>query len=212
MTCGIYKITCLKNGQCYIGQAKDVRVRWDQHIRDLERGRHCCDGLQRDWRKYGINSFALEVIEECPQHELDEAEAYWIQELGDYNEQRPKPKTNQNRRGTYRYDFERGVDTPSFWGQLVGAIVIGGCLYALLRTLYPGFSLGIPRANQPQSSSILDLRASRYIDQSSPQAQEPRPTSEPQANAKFLCNYPANSTRSYTRICRGKEPPAPFSR
>jgi predicted GIY-YIG superfamily endonuclease len=30
---GIYKITCLENGKCYVGQAVDAASRWKQHIK-----------------------------------------------------------------------------------------------------------------------------------------------------------------------------------
>lgn len=60
----IYKITNKTNGKCYIGQTKNLRVRWLQHCKPHSK----CKALASAIKKYGIDNFAIETIEEmvCP--------------------------------------------------------------------------------------------------------------------------------------------------
>lgn len=78
--CGIYKITNLINGLSYIGQAKNINIRWRNHKSDCYNGSDESERnpLYQDIRKYGLENFSFEVIEECKVSELDEKERYWI--------------------------------------------------------------------------------------------------------------------------------------
>lgn len=72
---GIYKIQNLINGKVYIGQSKNISSRWRQHrylakIEDTY--------LYRSMRKYGIENFSFEVIEECSLSSLNVREEFWI--------------------------------------------------------------------------------------------------------------------------------------
>lgn len=77
---GIYKITNKVNGKVYIGQSVNIANRWKQHRKtpynpndksyDLP--------LYRAIRKYSLDNFSFEVIEECTIEELDSKEIYWI--------------------------------------------------------------------------------------------------------------------------------------
>lgn len=74
MTVGIYKITNNINNKCYIGQSRNVEKRWENHkYRNLDYP------LYRAFRKYGIQNFTFEIIEECSVDELNSKEAYWIE-------------------------------------------------------------------------------------------------------------------------------------
>lgn len=80
---GIYLITNKANGKKYVGQSVDVEGRWKDHIRK-SRSRtntHICNSI----RRYGIENFLFEVLEECPVDKLDEREIYWISKLNTYN-------------------------------------------------------------------------------------------------------------------------------
>lgn len=78
--CGIYKIENLVNGKVYIGQSVDIYTRWISHknasLREGNRGYNY--PLYRAFRKYGIDNFYFEIIEECTEEELDEKEIYYI--------------------------------------------------------------------------------------------------------------------------------------
>ena len=77
----IYKITNLINNKCYIGQTtKSIEERWNRHKRDaFNKEKYNYEyPLYRAFRKYGIENFSFEIIEECETSELNEKEIYWI--------------------------------------------------------------------------------------------------------------------------------------
>lgn len=79
---GIYKITCLVDGRCYIGQSVNVFIRLKQHKSNLKSNRHENKYLQGLYNQFGANNFTYELIEECSIEELDEREKYWINFFG----------------------------------------------------------------------------------------------------------------------------------
>lgn len=81
MTTGIYKITNKINGKCYIGQSQHIEKRWTDH---KAKSNNIKDKgyeypLYRAFRKYGIDNFTFEIIEECKIEELTQKEFKWIQ-------------------------------------------------------------------------------------------------------------------------------------
>lgn len=73
--CGIYKITNNINGKVYIGQSIDINRRWRSHKKDYK---NIDTKFYRAIRKYGLNNFSFEVIEQSSIDKLDERESYWI--------------------------------------------------------------------------------------------------------------------------------------
>lgn len=78
-TCGIYKITNQETGECYIGQAIDMKRRWTDHMKamlgiDAPAG----NKLYAAAKEYGLDVFSFELLEECTQKELNEKEKYYI--------------------------------------------------------------------------------------------------------------------------------------
>jgi group I intron endonuclease len=77
---GIYKITNLKTGECYIGRSIHVEERWKEHF---------CKGygaihskrFQDAIDQYGKDGFSFRLIEECDPEVLDERERFWINSL-----------------------------------------------------------------------------------------------------------------------------------
>ena len=79
---GIYKIENLINGKKYIGQSIDIHERILTHKRINERksGKVAqAYPLYLAFKKYGLENFSFEIIEECPREKLNEREKYWIQ-------------------------------------------------------------------------------------------------------------------------------------
>lgn len=78
---GIYKIENLINGKIYIGQSVDIHERWLEHKRVNERT-SALDKQQyplyRSFKKYGLENFSFEILEECSRDKLNEREKYWI--------------------------------------------------------------------------------------------------------------------------------------
>lgn len=77
---GIYKITNTINGKSYIGQSVDIYRRWKREKEDSNNinSRSYDYPLMKAFRKYGIENFNFEIIEECKIEELNENEIYWI--------------------------------------------------------------------------------------------------------------------------------------
>lgn len=76
--CGIYKITNLNNGMCYVGQAVNIADRWKQHIkRGLGADTPTRNKLYPAMLSIGVENFSFEIIEECERDRLNEREDYW---------------------------------------------------------------------------------------------------------------------------------------
>lgn len=70
----IYKITNLINQKVYIGQtSRTIDIRWQQHLYSSKDGESL---LYRAMRKYGIENFSIEQVEETSL--LNEREIFWI--------------------------------------------------------------------------------------------------------------------------------------
>lgn len=75
---GIYKITNLLNGKSYIGQSKDIESRWRNHVWRYKYKERDHLFLYQAMRKYGIEHFSFEVLEECEEEALDDLEIKYI--------------------------------------------------------------------------------------------------------------------------------------
>ena len=75
---GIYKITNLNNGMCYIGQSVDVADRWRQHVkRGVGAEPVTQNKLYPAMKAIGVENFMFELVEECKGNELTPREKYW---------------------------------------------------------------------------------------------------------------------------------------
>ena len=95
--CGIYKITNIITGDFYIGSSKDVKRRWRHHKCHSVWNNNPNNPMYIDMRKYGVDKFEFQVIEEVEAEKLKEAEQKFIETL--------KPTYNSNRANGF--DFER---------------------------------------------------------------------------------------------------------
>ena len=77
---GIYCIENTLNHKKYIGQAKDIYRRWEEHKNKAfnKREKSYNSDLYKDIRNQGLNTFNFYILEECKLEELDEKEIYWI--------------------------------------------------------------------------------------------------------------------------------------
>lgn len=84
---GIYKITNKINGKIYVGQSIDIDRRWKEHRWD------CVNPNVTDYnskknralRKYGVDNFIFEVLEETDEEDLNQREIFWITTLDTVN-------------------------------------------------------------------------------------------------------------------------------
>ena len=79
-TCsGIYKITCLKTGEIYIGKSTDIKSRWQQHCKTVFNcGTIASSLLHTKMKQYGIENFTFELVEQVPKDQLSEREKFYI--------------------------------------------------------------------------------------------------------------------------------------
>ena len=82
---GIYKITSLVDGRCYIGQAVDIKERFRDHMK-------ASLGIDAPQNKFyeimqqqGLENFTFELLEECPKDELNEKEKFYIELYKSYD-------------------------------------------------------------------------------------------------------------------------------
>lgn len=80
IVCGVYKITNILNNKVYIGQAKDVKKRFQEHMKcglgiDCPANNKLYDAMKKD----GLENFTFEVLEECPAEDLNKKEKYYIE-------------------------------------------------------------------------------------------------------------------------------------
>lgn len=75
---GIYVILHVKSGKIYLGQAQNVRKRWNEHRRDLISDKHHNIYLQRAWNKYGAKAFQFKILERCSVNQLDDREQHYL--------------------------------------------------------------------------------------------------------------------------------------
>lgn len=71
---GVYKLTLKENGKVYIGQAKDIYTRWQEHMKKMCGVMAC--GNEKLY-KYGVEDFTWSILE-SGNIDLNKSEAYWI--------------------------------------------------------------------------------------------------------------------------------------
>ena len=72
---GIYKITEINSGKCYVGQSVDLSSRFKQHIkRGIGAETPTKNKLYPAMLAIGPENFTFEVIQECQKEELDSLE------------------------------------------------------------------------------------------------------------------------------------------
>lgn len=81
---GIYIIKNKLNGNSYIGKSNNIKRRFTEH-RSINHETN--KSLKLAYKKYGLDNFSFEILEECKLEELNDKERYYIDKL--------KPKYNR---------------------------------------------------------------------------------------------------------------------
>ena len=78
---GVYKITNTVTGDFYIGSSNNVKRRWAQHKCPSYLNKHPNNQMYKDMRKYGIDSFDFQILEELEPDKLKKSEQKFIEML-----------------------------------------------------------------------------------------------------------------------------------
>lgn len=81
---GIYKITNSINDKSYVGCSVNIANRLKRHRNYEKSTSEPNKVLYRAFKKYGIENFKFEVLEECEKEQLAEREIFYIEQLGTY--------------------------------------------------------------------------------------------------------------------------------
>ena len=78
--CGIYKIENLINGKIYVGKSVNIEKRFKTHINDSfnKNKPEYHHLIHKAIRKYKVENFSFDIVEECDENELNSREMYWI--------------------------------------------------------------------------------------------------------------------------------------
>ena len=93
----VYKITNTATGDFYIGSSKDVKCRWASHKYPSRWKQYPNNPMYLDMKKYGLENFVFEVLEEVEENKLKEMEQHYIELL----------KPTYNRCNANGWDTER---------------------------------------------------------------------------------------------------------
>lgn len=100
----IYKIYNTINNNIYIGETvQSIHKRWLAHKRSAE-DPNITGHLQLAIRKYGIDKFHIEMVEECPDESRFEREKYWI---AYYNSYYDGYNSTLGGEGSLQHDYDR---------------------------------------------------------------------------------------------------------
>ena len=83
---GIYKITNIVTGKCYVGSTININKRFIKHKTELKCNKHHSLKLQNSYNKHGVNSFVYETIEECSEDIIIVREQHYIDLYNSYRE------------------------------------------------------------------------------------------------------------------------------
>ena len=78
---GIYKITNTVTKDFYIGSSKNIKKRWKDHKCLSRWNEHPNNPMYQDMKKYGFDSFELQILAEVEIEQLKETEQQFIEML-----------------------------------------------------------------------------------------------------------------------------------
>ena len=77
----VYMIVNTVTGDFYIGSSKDVKHRWALHKIPYTLNKYQSNPMYHDMKKYGVDSFEFQILEEVEIEQLKEKEQQFIEKL-----------------------------------------------------------------------------------------------------------------------------------
>lgn len=137
----IYKVSNIVNNKVYIGKTiETINTRWTRHkweAFDVSSPLYNIH-FYRAIRKYGIENFKIEIIEEATNDKLTEREKYWIKQFNSYND---GYNSTLGGEGAIRYEDE---DFLELWDKGYGTQYIADLLGCSVGTAGKRLKLLIP--------------------------------------------------------------------
>ena len=107
MTSGIYCIENTVNNKKYVGKSIDIHKRFIKHKSQLRNNNHENPYMQRQWNKYGEDSFKFYILEQCEKDEMDKKEAEWIAKLNTYLDKKVGYNLTPGGEESYKFSKEQ---------------------------------------------------------------------------------------------------------
>ena len=198
---GIYKITNRINGKAYVGLSTCIERRWKSHKADAfnPNDKHYHYPLYRAMRKYGLQNFHFEVLEECLESELSEKEIHYIALFDSFNHGYNQDAGGQ---GAIHYnklsdslvlDIIQRLKTSSDNSEIIGAEF--GVSGRTIRSINAGEQCPIDGETYPIRGSIVKQAKHAY-------ERKRNPNYMPPSNKQCVfCGRALNSTTTRTKYC-----------
>lgn len=78
---GIYEIENTISYKKYIGSSFNIEKRFYRHKNNLKSGKHANIHLQREYDKYGLESFTFNILEECSKEDIKQIEQKYLNKI-----------------------------------------------------------------------------------------------------------------------------------
>ena len=104
---GVYKITNTITGDSYIGSSKDVKQRWASHKCQSIWNECPNNPMYLDMKKYGVDKFVFEILEEVEPEHLKEKEQQFIETLKPTYNDRNANGLNVERYKKYNKEYKK---------------------------------------------------------------------------------------------------------
>lgn len=152
---GIYKIENLLNGKVYIGQSIDIEQRWYRHKTNYKNKKRTCEfnkPLYRAFRKYKIDNFSFEILQECKKESLNKLELFYITQYD----------SNNNKNG-YNLSLDGSVSTFTKLNNAVLKNIISELKTDVLKKeIANKFNISIQYLNRINQGKSLKLESEIY--------------------------------------------------
>ena len=103
----VYKITNTVTGDFYIGSSNNVKRRWAHHKIPSTWNKYPNKQLYLDMKKYGVDKFVFEVLEEVEENKLKETEQQFIETLKPTYNSNNANGLNIERRKEYNKEYQK---------------------------------------------------------------------------------------------------------